>query len=205
MKKTLTKKGIMLAVAIVLLVSIAVYATTAWYTKMTSVRGMSFDVAQWDFNAAYQVEDTTVNVYSYTSLTDQKAAPGTAGWIPLVIDASASDTDIDVRIMVDESSMSQEFQDRLTFYFKENPADEELTAFTENNSYDVTIQKLSSETITLYWDWVYENPDDEATQEQKDEWDRFDTQVGKKPYEYEPLMNATIRIVGSQVLPTRTA
>ena len=83
--KELGKKGILLFVSLVLLCCVLLYVSFAWYTKMTSVGGMEFKAAKWDFSANYQVGDFTINVnkYSQDTINPHLAAPGTEGWTVL--------------------------------------------------------------------------------------------------------------------------
>ncbi|NCB52317.1 MAG: hypothetical protein EOM54_10600 [Clostridia bacterium] len=198
----------MLIISSMLLVSVLIYATTAWFTKMVSVSGMEFSVAQWDFTANQTLDDMTINVYEYASLNGHLAAPGTAGYIPVLLSATHSDTDVVYYITVDESSMSQEFQDRIFFYYIDSGG---VQRIFENDGNDMTgvIAHGTSTTITIYWEWIYElefhvPEGQELTEEQRqaiEDHNEFDTRVGQNPSLYASYMNATVRIAGVQAQP----
>lgn len=202
----LKRKGILLLLSALTLVSAGAYLTFAWYTKMTSVSGMVFDAAQWEFTANYEVSDFEINVNSYSSISQvsgkRMAAPGTAGEIPIVLGAKNSNTDVDYEIWIDKSTMSPEFQERIYFY-----KDKARTQKFESTSPIVgTIPKGQETEVTIYWEWVYEFSDVQAkgvTPLEKDEleFNTFDTEVGKRPDLYEDLMSAKLTITGTQASP----
>jgi len=191
-----------------LLVSVLIYATTAWFTKMVSVSGMEFSVAQWDFAANQTLDDMIINVYEYASMNGHLAAPGTAGYIPILLSATHSDTDVEYYVTVDDSSMSQEFRDRIYFYYIDSGGVQHVF---ENDGNDMTgvITRGTSTTITIYWEWIYElefnlPEGQELTEEQQqaiEDHNEFDTRVGQNPSLYAVYMNATVRIAGVQVEP----
>ncbi len=219
MEKTNTRKGtlkeiytkaILMGVALLLLVAALVFFTVAWYTKMVSTAGINLQAAQWDFTANHTVDAVTVNVYEYSSLSDEKAAPGTAGYIPIVLGARQSDTDIQYTLLVDRTTMSPEFQDRIFFYYNkeeggttkkvyfgaspEDPDNDKLVEMTG------TIPHGGTATVTIYWEWIYEAPEGSDS----DAWDEFDTKVGEDPALYITDMNAKVTVVGVEVNPKTT-
>lgn len=199
----LKKKGILLVVSILLLIAAGVYFTLAWYTKMTSVGDLEFDVARWDYSANYSLSDYTVNVYTYSQLNNKKAAPGTAGVVPFLLSAEESDADIKIRLTIDKSTMSPEFQERIFFY-----SDPDMTEMLTADTPIIAIVKRGETLgVPVYWKWIYEFddiPEGYATVEDEtaESFDVFDTQVGKRPDLYEPQMNATATIMGLQAEPT---
>ena len=196
----LKKKGILLVVSILLLIAAGLYFTLAWYTKMTSVGGLEFDVARWDYSANYSISDYTINVYTYSELTNKKAAPGTAGVIPFLLSAEESDADVNVKLTIDKSTMSPEFQERIFFY-----EDEDMTEMITDNAIVRTVEKGKTLEVPIYWKWIYELTvveEDETSAEKAEKFDIFDTQVGKRPDLYESQMNATVSITGLQATPT---
>lgn len=209
------KKGVLLAISILLLIASGIYLAFAWYTKMTSVSGLEFDVARWDFSANYSYNDYQLNVYKYSQVNSgngEKAAPGTAGEIPIVLSAKASETDVNYFILVDKSKMSREFQERIFFY-----EDEAMTTMiTPETQLNGTIKCGEEDTVSIYWKWIYEFDDipksgsktqdgyDLIENEDEEDFDEFDTAVGKKPDLYESQMNAVLRISGLQSEPTIT-
>ena len=199
--------------SLLMLVAAGAYLTFAWYTKVTSVSGMEFNAAQWEFSANFEVDDIKVNVYSYTTSNDGMAAPGTAGVIPIRLGADQSDTDVDYEIYLDKSTMSPEFRERIYFY-----KDKDMTELFDSASANTDEQKIAGKidangttTVNIYWKWVYEykdvpGVDKKATDfnEKSLAFDEFDTLVGKKPDLYEPYMSATLSIVGTQSSPMIT-
>lgn len=227
MQKQLWTKGIVALSTLVLVIAVVIAATTAWFTKMTNVAGMEFSIAQWDFKANYQMDDFFVNVYEYYSLTENRAAPGTAGEIPIKLTASGSDTDVKYVIRVDRSGMEPEFQKRIFFYYM---AGETRKYFTDVNVLEGTLGRESSEVVTLYWEWVYEleygrtkthQPGDRieflpaegdtgysdqdlvSVSYNVHESNEFDTRVGLNPGQYASQIIATVKIFGYQVEPER--
>jgi hypothetical protein len=204
----LKRRGMLLLLSALMLVSAGAYLTFAWYTKMTSVSGMEFNAAQWEFTANYEVSDFNINVMSYDALNEGKAGPGTKGEIPIVLGAVQSDTDVDYEIWIDKSTMSKEFQDRIYFY-----VDKAMTTeFVSTTPLEGTIKKGQSETVTIYWKWIYEYKDMPGVNqsaadfaENSKEFDKFDTEVGKHPEMYRDQMSATLSIVGTQKSPAAVA
>lgn len=212
--RLLEQKFILLILSAILLVAITIYATQAWFTKMTSVSGLRFDVAQWDFAANHLVDDRIINVYQYATLANQVAAPGTAGFIPIELSALDSETDIDYYVTVDKSSMGKEFQDRIFFYYKDETTNLQKPFLNEGGDLAGTLLRGQTKEITIYWEWIYELkpvPEGENgayTAEQlaiMAEHDRYDTLVGKNPALFATLMNARVLIAGAQVQPAPEA
>jgi len=202
LKKNLIKKTIMLVASLVMLIAAGIYATTAWFTKTSNVSAVSFDVAKWDFSAVFVTDTAELGVHTFSSVTDQKAAPGTNGYIDIAIDATESDVDLDYVLTVDEGTMSQEFQDRLIFFYGEDW--DHRTAFEDAQDFDSGTAPRGEITVArIYWHWYYEMVefDEEATAEEILAWDLFDTQVGKNPDEYEDDMKVTLRITATQQDP----
>lgn len=212
MNHVLQRKFMLLLLSTALLAAVVIFATVAWFTKMTSVSGLKFDVAQWDFTANQMIDDMVVNVYQYSTMADRVAAPGTAGYIPILLTATESETDIDYYITVNKSSMSQEFQDRIFFYYEDDMKNRHEFV-NKGEDLSGTLPRGTTTVIYIYWEWIYElvlEPAGENgahTAEQLASMaahDRFDTLVGQNPSLYIPLMNATIQIAGVQVEPVPT-
>ncbi len=210
-------KAVLVAVTLVLLLSVLVFFTVAWYTKMVSVSGMNFQAAQWDFTANFAIDQMVVSVYDYSSLSEDHAAPGALGYIPITLRAIQSDTDIQFTIQVDRSGMSEEFQERIFFfYYKldengdriQDENGQDLRFYFQGSPTDPTvkenmvgvIEKGQTLQVQVCWEWLYEAPES-ATDEQKLAWDEFDTQVGLNPELYAQDMYAKISIAGVEVNP----
>ncbi len=221
--KPLIFKVVLLGVSLAVVLAMCVYMTVAWYTKMVSVTGLEFKVAEWDFTANYAGDDIIVNVYEYSTInwseTEQLAAPGTAGYIPLKLGAWQSDTDVQFTLLMDRSTMSEDFQKRIFFYCwgdadgnilnqEEEGARKIYLQGSPENPTDTTqhvmtgyVNRSGETEVRVFWEWVYTAPTG-STPEQIETWDEFDTQVGKNPKIYKYDMNAKITIAGVQVEPT---
>ena len=204
----LKRKGILLLLSVLMLVSAGAYLTFAWYTKVTSVSSMTFEAAQWEFTANYEVSDFEINVNSYTTSNEGMAAPGTAGVIPIRLSATNSHTDVYYQIRLDKSTMDPRFQERI-FFSKDAACTQSLE--TKDAYMDGVIDVGGSQKyvdVKIYWKWIYEFDeledipvDVEPIEKNAAEFDAFDTQVGKNPELYEDMMSATITIVGTQRSP----
>jgi len=220
------KKGILLIASFLLLLAAGVYMAFAWYTKMTSASDMTFDAARWEYSANYAVDDFTIGVYTspimerdgneFRAIVDGKAAPGTCGFSPVILSAEDSDAAVGYVLKVDKSTMSPEFRERIFFYQDEDmtiPVGTDWGTETEpGNVMTGTIPAGETKTIYIYWKWVYSydeartlgNVDSLTTAANEEEFDAFDTAVGKDPARYEPDMRAQILITGSQLSPEET-
>ncbi len=185
LKKPLAKV-IITGVILLLLLAAIIPMTVAWYTKMVSVSDLKFEAAKWDFTANFAIDDIKVNVYEYSTLTKEKAAPGTEGFIPLKLSAFQSDTDIEYRVTISKDTMSEEFQQRIFFYYLADPTKprsdiSNRVYFVEEdkeNGIDATVMKgiikrpdqktdgtiiptdgTGSVEVMIYWEWIYEAPE----------------------------------------------
>lgn len=157
--KEIGKKGILLLVSVVLLCCVLLYMSFAWYTKMTSIGGMDFKAAKWDFAANYEVGDFAIDVNSYeeTTINPKLAAPGTEGSTGLTLRSENSDTAVSYVISVDKSTMAQSFQDRIFFYYIENGTKKEFSLDGANKSVlQGQILPNGEQEITIYWRWAYD-------------------------------------------------
>ncbi len=189
-KSAVSRKLMLLLLSIVLLIVVAVYAATAWYTRMVQVADMTFTTAQWEFLANEAMDAISLNVYEYSTIQSNEggnvqdpAAPGTAGYIPVYLSAEEAESDVDYIVTIDETSMSEAFQDRIVFYYYDANGAEaggndgtsetgallssvtdfvahsaNLVEFTDVNYIEGTID-ISEEDgviIYIYWEWVYE-------------------------------------------------
>ena len=213
MNGDLRKKGILLLAALLLLLSAGVWFAYAWYTKMTSVSGLDFEAARWDYSANYAVGDVSMNVFS-SAVQDEtgrqiieanKAAPGTSGYFPILLSAENSDVDVRYEAKVDKSTMSTEFRERIYFY-----RDAAMTLpvdMEDENVITGTIPRGGTATMMIYWKWIYEQSDITGAggtvliEETPEEFDAFDTKVGQHPDLYEPYMRAKVLITGTQIEP----
>ncbi len=190
-KTTLKRKLALLILSLVLLVVVGIYAATAWYTRMVQVADMTFTTAQWEFLANEAMDAISLNVYEYSTLqsntenAQDPASPGTAGYIPVLLSAVEAETDVEYIVTIDKTSMSEEFQDRIIFYYYDSNGTSieggndgtstegaistasgfashsaNLVEFSDVNYIEGTIDisENTSKTVIiyLYWEWVYE-------------------------------------------------
>ena len=65
----LKRKGLVAFASLGLLVSIIIMGTTAWYTKINDVSGITLNVAQFDFKADFTTEEFMLNAANSTEIT----------------------------------------------------------------------------------------------------------------------------------------
>ncbi|GEM_PF-4985138 len=211
--KKLKKRAILLLVSFVVFLIAAVAFTYGWYTKMVAVTAVEFEAAQWEFNASTQLDTIYVNVFRYYQVNPNSgeeefgklAAPGTQGFIPINLSAESSDTDVRYELIIDKSSMSNEFQQRIHFY-RDPECTQEMFSNDEDSALTGSIPYGTMDMVRIYWKWVYEmtEVDPSASVEDQIAWDEFDTQVGKYPDLYEGLMNVKLLIRATQLMPVST-
>ena len=210
--KQMKRRAVLLIVSAVILVIVGIAITYGWYTKMVAVTGVEFEAAQWEFNANMQMDTIYVNAYRYYQVNPDTgeeefgrlAAPGTQGFIPINMSAESSDTDVMYEIIVDKTTMGKEFQDRIRFY-RDPACTEEMLSNEDQTALTGYIHYHTSEVIKVYWKWVYEMTElyPTASPEEQDEWNAFDTRVGKNPELYENLMDLKLIIRATQSAPQR--
>lgn len=149
----------MLAVSILLLIVLGVYATIAWYTRLTNVTGLTFDAADFDFRAQYVTDSFIINVNDYLNIKGQEAAPGTGGIIPVLVSAEASETAVDYSMNINREGMAPEFAERIRFFYYTKAEDGTIREHTlGNGTADIhgTLPPGTQElTEYLYWEWQY--------------------------------------------------
>jgi len=179
MRAQVKRKGLATLGALLLLISVAILGTIAWYTRVSNVTGMTMDVAKFDFNANYAAEDDTfiINVGGYldSTLTNGKAAPGTKGVIPIRMSSGDSDTAVSYSLNLDFTEMADEFQNRLRFYYYTNEGTAASPVYELHVIEPSTATQTSSAILGtlaakgqsgevkyeyIYWEWVYELDDD---------------------------------------------
>ena len=157
--KAVKRQGALLAVSVLLLMVLGVYATIAWYTRLTNVTGLTFDAADFDFRAQYVTDSFLIDVNDYMNVENQKAAPGTQGIIPILVSAENSGTDVDYSININKEGMAPELEERIRFYYYSEDADGSIREHTLGNGADDIRGTLpagtSERTEYLYWEWMY--------------------------------------------------
>ncbi len=150
--------GTVLLVILLLIVTIAslILATYAWakYTSSDTATA-SADVAKW--NVTFSAEDNNKIVKKYDHVVEDKLAPGTSGSFDIGL--NINDTEVDVDYVIDITGVTDKPQ-HLNFYRDESHKDK--IVLDSKNAGQVkqgTITKKTAEetTVTIYWDWPYED------------------------------------------------
>ena len=116
----LRRKGVALAATFILLVILIVVGTVAWYTRLATVQGMTFNVAKFGIGASSVDKDDTLQIYvdDFLNVQKDKAAPGTGGVIPVKVSLMTDDeVGADYTVSLDLSGVAPEFLQRLRFYY----------------------------------------------------------------------------------------
>lgn len=147
------KKALLMLASFGLLVTVMVYGTIAWYTNIANVTGLTFDVAEFDFQVNYKADNFMIQLDDYLNVDTDKAAPGTGGVIPVRVSATG-DVGATYAINLDFSKMTQKFKDRIRFFYYDTAGKEHLL---DGTTQDITgtITSAGSVTEYIYWEWVY--------------------------------------------------
>ena len=181
-KRELRGKAIILLATGALLVVLLIAGTAAWWTRVSMVNQMTMKAANFDFKSNYSDASFIIQAKDFINIFDdenQKAAPGTAGVIPIVINAPDSDIEVAYSININTDSMDEAFKRRLRFFrIKSNekgePVDEggnvivdaqgkllpgktpvEFT-LTPNDPIKGTVEPNEENIEYIYWEWVYD-------------------------------------------------
>lgn len=150
------RKTLLMLASFGVLVLVIAYASIAWYTNISNVAGLTFDVGKYDFQANYAGDDFLIQVDEYLNVDTDKAAPGTMGVIPIRVSAGG-DVGAAYAINLDFSDMAQEFKDRIRFYYytKENGKTVEYVLDEKSEDIVGTLTSKGSITEYIYWEWIY--------------------------------------------------
>lgn len=151
------KKALLTLASFGLLVMVAMYATIAWYTNIANVTGLTFDVADFNFKVNYAADNFIIQLDDYLNVTDDKAAPGTGGVIPIQVQAEGA-VGATYAINLDLTNMAPEFQDRIRFFYYTKDADGNYVEhLLGGDTADITgtIVSSGSQTEYIYWEWIY--------------------------------------------------
>lgn len=187
--KSKTKKIIVIACAILLIVLLqAIGITYAKYIASESGSGQA-EVAKWAFQIVKDGQETRTidlaNTLNKESLVAGKIAPGTTGMFQLSVDGTGSEVDLDYTI---EFSNEKNKPNNLTFVYKglnyKSLSDIKISGKIENYKDN----KIKNEYIT--WKWDYETG---KTPEEIAENDILDTQDAEKitKYTFDIITTAT--------------
>lgn len=147
------KKALLMLASLGLLTTVLIYGTIAWYTNIANVTGLTFDVAEFDFQVNYKPDHFVIQLDNYTNVSIDKAAPGTGGVIPVRVSATG-DVGATYAINLDFSEMAPEFKERIRFYYYDKDGKEWLI---DENTQDITGTIASNGSVTefIYWEWIY--------------------------------------------------
>ena len=150
------KKTLLMLASLGVLVLVIAYASIAWYTNISNVAGMTFDVGKYDFQANYAGDNFLIQVDEYLNVDTDKAAPGTRGVIPIRVSAQG-DVGAAYAINLDFSDMAQEFRDRIRFYYYTMENNQVVEYVLDENAEDIvgTLTSKGSITEYIYWEWIY--------------------------------------------------
>lgn len=159
----LTKKGAAALLSMTMLVAVGIAGTVAWYTRVAEVSGITMEAAKYDLRANYVTEHLVVYAADYLD-TGTKAAPGVTGVIPVRISAESSDLDSRYSLGLDFSSMSNEFQRHICFYYYTKDGDNYVKHYLNpgdlygEGNIKGTVAKGEGKEVYeyIYWTWVYE-------------------------------------------------
>lgn len=151
------KKALLTLASFGLLASVIIYATIAWYTNIANVTGLTFDVAEYDFKVNYEPDNFIIQLDDYLNVTDDKAAPGTGGVIPIRLSAD-SDVGATYAINLDFSNMAPEFKERIRFFYFTKDANGNIVEHLLDGTTEDIIGEIPNRgdrTEYIYWEWMY--------------------------------------------------
>lgn len=157
------RKVLLMLASMGLLVVVIVYGTIAWYTNISNVTGMTFDVAEFKFETNYNADNFLIQVDEYLTSDTDKAAPGTGGVIPIRVSVKGNSGAV-YAINLDFSNMDEEFKKRIRFYYYTKDGDVLKENLLDENAADIVgtiaagtegANGESSVTEFIYWEWIY--------------------------------------------------
>lgn len=157
------RKALLTGASALLVVVLILGAVLAWYTRLTNVTGMTFDVATFDITATYLTESYILNPFDYSEILDSEdslSAPGVKGYIPVEVTTTAdNEVEVNYRLNIDTGSMASEFQERIRFYYytyEDGAYVEHDLGFGEDDIMGTLPIDEDSVIEHIYWEWVYE-------------------------------------------------
>lgn len=155
------KRALLLLASLGVLVTVLVYGTIAWYTNISNVAGMTFDVAEFEFKTNYAGENFLIQVDDYLTSNADKAAPGTGGVIPIRVSVKG-DSGAAYAINLDFTGMEEEFKERIRFFYYVLEDGKYVEKLLDGETEDIvgTIKAgnngvESAVTEYIYWEWIY--------------------------------------------------
>lgn len=123
-KKLRTRAAAALAAGVMLVAALGTLGY-AWYTRTVNTYAVTFEVAEYDLSVNENVEDSyLLDIYRYSSVQNNRFAPGMLGYMPMVIAVYHSDIDVTYTIEL-VNYMPDEVRDHIgIFYLAEVEADQ---------------------------------------------------------------------------------
>lgn len=155
----LRKKTVTLIASFAMLLMLGIFAAVAWYTRIIGITGMTFDAANFDFNADYVSSEFMVDVSDYLGGGGETAvAPGASGVIPILMQASNSDVAVEYTLNIDQSGTAPEFVDRIKFFYYTLDGGQYVRHdlyMDSPNQISGTIDAGEEVYEYIYWEWKY--------------------------------------------------
>ena len=221
--------GTVLLVILLLIVTIAslILATYAWAKYTSQETGSATaQVAKWDVDVDFSHSNYKEQTFSH--VLKQRLAPGTSGHFDITIKPQNTEVDFTYEIILEkvEASNGGSVPKHLHFYTNASHSKDDLigditgitdeeTGTTAESKLKGTIEvidpdtktkkaDLQDKTVTIYWEWPYENPDTSSEDSNKDsdgdgitDYDEQDTEDGQKASE----LTITYKVITKQVNP----
>lgn len=162
-KQEMRRKALLMGASALLVIILILGAVLAWYTRLTNITGMTFDVATFDIRATYLTDSYILNPFDYSEIVDSEdnlSAPGVKGYVPVqIIATSDNEVEVNYRLNIDTGTMASEFQERIRFYYYtlENGEYVEYELGFGEDDIMGTLQVGEESVIEhIYWEWIYE-------------------------------------------------
>lgn len=176
-------KGIVCLILLIILIQAMGY-TYAKYIAQDTAKGKA-EIAKWSFKIEKEGTETKTIKLANTSL-DGKIAPGSHGYIELVLDATGSEVDVDCDV---KFTNEKNKPTNLTFtcYGTKYNSISEITKLNGTIKHDAEIPK---NTYIISWEWKYETG---TTAEEINKNDLIDTKEANsiEEYSFDIIVTAT--------------
>lgn len=170
-------KAVLLLVTFILLVVLIVAGTVAWYTRISTVTGLYMDVATFDFNASYVETAVLVKpIDEGHGVATGKAAPGSRGVIPILLDNSTSQTKATYALDLNFVETAPEFRRKIRYYYYATGEDGNVHQYTLGQDGNVIRGELNAEAQRyeyIHWEWVFDLNEDTYFNTDLNEWVRY--------------------------------
>ncbi len=172
-------KAVLLLVTFILLVVLIVAGTVAWYTRISTVTGLYMDVATFDFNASYVETAVLVKpIDEGHGVATGKAAPGSHGVIPILLDNEESGTSATYALDLNFVETAPEFRRKIRYYYyAKDPADNttvrQYTLGQDGNVIRGELAAGAQRYEYIHWEWVFDLNEDTYFNTNLDEWVRY--------------------------------